>query len=51
MTTTWPGSFSGRPGSSSWSFANAMFEPQNEIEPMIAASSDGISALREKNPP
>ena len=28
---------------SSCSFRNAMFEPQNEIEPMIAANSSGIS--------
>ena len=28
----------GRPGRISWSLANAMFEPQNEIEPMIAAN-------------
>ena len=27
----------GRPGRSSWSLPKAMFEPQNEIEPMIAA--------------
>ncbi len=27
----------GRPGRISWSFPNAMFEPQNEIEPTIAA--------------
>ena len=26
----------GRPGSSSWSLAKAMFEPQNETEPTIA---------------
>ncbi len=26
----------GRPGRISWSLANAMFDPQNEIEPMIA---------------
>ena len=26
----------GLPGRISWSFPNAMFEPQNEIEPMIA---------------
>ena len=29
---------------SSWSFEKATFEPQNEIEPMIAASTIGISA-------
>ena len=28
----------GRPGSSSWSLPNAMFEPQNDTEPTIAAN-------------
>ncbi len=43
-------SVSGRAGKrrlaqeSSWSFANATFEPQNEIEPMIAANTIGISS-------
>ena len=35
-----PGSWIGRPGRISWSFPKAMFEPQNETEPMIAANSD-----------
>ena len=30
----------GRPGMISWSLPKAMFEPQKEIEPMIAANSD-----------
>ena len=51
LISTCPGSLIGRPGSTSWSFPNAMFEPQNEIEPMIAANSDGISALSGKSPP
>ena len=34
----WPGSWIGRPGMISCSFPNAMFEPQNEIEPTIAAN-------------
>ena len=35
-----PGIFIGLPGISSWSLPNAMFEPQKEIEPMIAANSE-----------
>ena len=31
-----------RPGRISWSFANAIFLPQNEMEPMIAANNDAI---------
>ena len=45
LITRCPGSWIGRPGRISWSFPNAMFEPQNEIEPMIAANSDGIWAF------
>ena len=33
----------GRPGRISWSLPNAMFEPQKETEPTIAANSDGIA--------
>ena len=33
----------GRPGRISCSFPNAMREPQNEIEPMIAANSDATT--------
>ena len=36
----WPGSLIGRPGRISWSFPNAMFDPQNETDPTIAANSD-----------
>ena len=39
----WPGSWIGRPGRISWSLPKAMFEPQNETEPMIAANRIGIS--------
>ena len=39
----WPGSWIGRPGRISWSLPNAMFEPQKETEPMIAANRIGIS--------
>ena len=41
----WPGSLIGRPGRISWSLPKAMFEPQKEIEPTIAANSVGISTL------
>ena len=34
-----PGSLIGRPGRISCSFPNAMFEPQNETEPTIAANT------------
>ena len=47
----WPGSWIGRPGMISWSFPKAMFEPQNETEPMIAANSAGISASSAGLPP
>ena len=43
LKTTCTGSLIGRPGRIPWSFPNAMLEPQKEIEPMIAASSEGIS--------
>ncbi len=45
LINTWPGSLIGRPGRISWSLPNAMFDPQNEIDPTIAANSDGISAF------
>ena len=47
----WPGSWIGRPGMISWSFPKAMFEPQNETEPMIAANRIGISASSSGLPP
>ena len=46
----WPGSLIGRPGRISWSLPNAMFEPQNEIDPTIAANSDGISIFSGEMP-
>jgi hypothetical protein len=33
----------GRPGMISWSLPKAMFEPQNEIEPTIAAKTEKIA--------
>ncbi len=50
FSSCWPGSLIGRPGRISCSFANAMFEPQKEIEPMIAANSDGIIAFAYQSP-
>ena len=43
LTNCWPGTAIGLPGMSSWSLPKAMFEPQNETEPMIAANRIGIS--------
>ena len=40
-----------RPLSDSCSFRNATFEPQNEIEPMIAANRIGISSSSSGLPP
>ena len=40
-----------RPLSVSWSLRNATIEPQNEIEPMIAANRIGISASSSGLPP
>ena len=51
LMNAWPGSLIGRPGSTSCSLPKAMFEPQKEIEPTIAANSDGISVLSGKSPP
>ena len=36
-----PGSWIGRPGRISWSLPNAMFEPQKETEPTMAAKTRG----------
>ncbi len=46
-----PGSMIGRPGMISWSFPNAMFEPQNETEPMIAEKRTGIISSSGMSPP
>ena len=46
LRNCWPGSWIGRPGRISCSFPKAMFEPQNEIEPTIAANRIGISCSR-----
>ena len=51
LTNCWPGTESGRVGIRSWSFAKAMFEPQKETEPMIAASRVGISSSSGIAPP
>jgi hypothetical protein len=53
LRTVWvmPGSFMGRPGRISWSFPNAMFDPQNEIEPTIAPKSSKISDRSAQVPP
>jgi hypothetical protein len=37
-----PRSMIGRPGSISWSLPKAMFDPQNDTDPMIAANRIGI---------
>ena len=43
LTTCWPApSVIGRPGMISWSLPKAMFEPQKETEPTIAANSEKI---------
>ena len=46
LMIAWPGSLIGRLGRIAWSLANAMFEPQNEIDPTIAANNVGISTFR-----
>ncbi len=46
-----PGSMIGLPGMISWSFPKAMFEPQNETEPMIAANRIGIRCFELRSPP
>ena len=51
LITACKGSLIGWPGKIAWSFPNAMFEPQNETDPMTAANSDGISVLSGKSPP
>ncbi len=51
LMTVCPGSLIGRPGRISWSLPNAMFEPQNEIEPTIAANSVGICDFWTQNAP
>ena len=44
LMNIWPGAMIGRPGRISWSLPNAMFEPQKETEPMIAANRAGMRA-------
>ena len=51
LMNCWPGSWIGRPGMISWSFPKAMFEPQNETEPMIAANRIGIRVSSSGLPP
>ena len=44
LTICWPApSVIGRPGMISWSLPKAMFEPQKEIEPTIAANTEKIA--------
>ena len=42
LITCWPGTAIGLVGIRSWSFAKAMFEPQNETEPITAAKRIGM---------
>ena len=51
LTNCWPGSWIGRPGRISWSLPKAMFEPQKEIEPMIAANRMGMRSSSGRSPP
>ena len=52
LMNTPPGIFSGRPEMSSCSLPNAMFEPQKEIEPTIAAKTSGMpSSSSVRSPP
>ena len=46
-----PGSWIGRPGRISWSFPNAMFEPQKETDPTIAAKTSGMTTSVGRSPP
>ena len=47
----WPGKRIGRPEISSWSFAKAMFEPQNETEPTTSENRIGIRTSSGISPP
>ena len=53
FTNSPPGIFTGLPEIRPWSLANAMFEPQKEIEPTIAPNSSGIptASSSERLPP
>ena len=51
LMNCWPGSWIGRPGRTSCSFPKAMFEPQNETDPMIAANRIGIRVSSSGLPP
>ena len=46
-----PGNLIGRPGKISCNFPNAIFDPQNDTDPTIAANNDGISTRNGKSPP
>ncbi len=50
FTMFWPGKTSGRPGSSSWSFANATMLPENEIEPMSAENMIPMTTSPARSP-
>ena len=51
FTNVCPGSMIGRPGRISWSFPNAMFEPQKETDPTIAEKRIGIISSSGMSPP
>ena len=52
LMNTPPGSFSGLPEMSSCSLPKAMFEPQKEIDPTIAANTSGMPTSRSvRSPP
>jgi len=40
LTICWPGIVIGLPGRISWSLAKAMFEPQKETDPTMAAKRE-----------
>ena len=49
LITCWPGTASGLVGIRSCSFAKAMFEPQNETEPITAANRTGMNSSSGKS--
>ena len=51
FSTCWPGTLTGWPEISPWSFPKAMFEPQNEIEPTTIENRIGTKVSRGIEPP
>jgi hypothetical protein len=49
LITCWPGTATGLVGIRSCSFPNAMFEPQNETEPITAANRIGMNSSSGKS--